>query len=143
MQTLIDRNNTLPATYLELVAAFTPRPIHDKVGHDNTLAVIDAMSGRELNGEQEDYLDLLSTIVESYEDELLKHELDSLPRGLAALQYLCEENGINGVQLGQILKVGRAQASLLLSGTRKLTVTHLHRLSDHFQVSSELFLERV
>ena len=79
MKTLIDRNTALPPTYPELVAAFTPRPIHDKVGHDKTLAVIDAMAGRDLNDEQEDYLDLLSMIVETYEDELLKDELDSLP----------------------------------------------------------------
>ena len=117
-----------------------PRPIHDKVGYENTLAVIGALAGRALNDEQEDYLDLLSTLVETYEDDMLKDELASLPRGLTMLQYICDENSINGVELGRILNVGRAQASLLLKGSRNLTVAHLKRLSEHFKVSSQLFM---
>ena len=138
----IDRHTPLPVTYEGLVAAFMPRPIHDKVGHDNTITVIDAMAGRELNAEQEEYLDLISTLFEAYENENLKDELASLPRGVAMLQYLCQENGVNGVELGRILGVGRAQASLLLRGERNLTVTHLQRLSEHFKVSPELFIQQ-
>ena len=140
MNTLIDHKAALPTTYNALVAAFMPRPIHDKVGHKNTLAVIDALAGRALNDEQEDYLDLLSTLVETYEDGMLTDELASLPRGLTMLQYLCDENRVNGVELGRILGVGRAQASLLLKGRRNLTVAHLKRLSEHFKVSSQLFM---
>ena len=140
MKTLIDRSIELPATYRGLVAAFMPRPVHDKVGHDNALAVIDAMAGRPLNDAQEEYLDLLSMLVEVYEDEILKDELASLPRGLAVLRHLCGENKVTGVELGRILGVGRAQASLLLKGDRNLTTTHLQRLSRHFKVSPELFM---
>lgn len=141
MNTLIDRNTALPGSYDALVAAFMPRPIHDQVGHDNTLAVIDAMAGRELNDEQEDYLDLLSTLVEAYEAEQHKAELEALPRGQGMLKYLCEENGVNGVELGRILGVHRAQASLLLGGERNLTVAHIQRLSKHFKVSPDLFMQ--
>ncbi len=142
MNTLIDRKTALPESYDGLVAAFTPRPIHDQVGHDNTLAIIDAMAGRDLNAEQEDYLDLLSILVEAYEGDWLHEELATLPRGVSMLQYLCVENGVSGVELGRILGVGRAQASLLLKGKRNLTVAHLRCLSKHFKVSSELFMER-
>lgn len=110
MTTLIDRKAALPVTYDARVAAFTPRPIHDKVSHGNTLSVIDAMVGRELNDEQEEYLDLLSILLEVYENDLLKDKLASLPRGLSMIQYLCEENGVSGVELGRILGVGRAQS---------------------------------
>ncbi|MGJ8639340.1 MAG: helix-turn-helix domain-containing protein [Opitutaceae bacterium] len=142
MTTLIDRKAALPETYNELVSIFTPRPIHDKIGHDNTLSVIDAMAGRALNEEQEDYLDLLSTLIESYEDDRLKDELESLPRGLPMLRYLCKENDVNGVELGRILGVGRAQSSLILKGDRALTVAHLQKLAEHFKVSPELFMKR-
>ncbi len=57
------------------------------------------------------------------------------------LRYLCEEHGINGVELGRILGVGRAQVSLLLKGKRNLTASHLQRLSERFKVSPELFIE--
>ena len=140
MKTRIDRKTTLPATYDALVASFTPRPIHDNVAHGNTLEVIDAMAGRELNEEQEEYLDLLSTLVEAYEDDLLKDELASLPRGLPVVKYLCKENGISGVELGQIIGVSRSQASLLLHGERNLTVAHIQRLAERFKVSSGLFV---
>lgn len=143
MNALIDHKTTLPAAYNALAAAFMPRPIHDKVGHENTLAVIDALAGWALNDDQEDYLDLLSSLVETYEDDMLKDELASLPRGLTMLQYLCDENSVNGVELARILSVGRAQASLLLKGERNLTVTHLQKLSEYFKVSSQLFMEGV
>ena len=142
MKTLIDHKTTPPTTYSELVTAFMPRPIHDKVGHDNTLAVIDALAGRALNDEQEDYLDLLSTLVEVYEDGVLKDELARLPQGVSMLRYLCEENGVSGVELGRVLGVGRAQVSLLLKGERGLTVAHLQRISEYFKVSPELFMKR-
>ncbi len=140
MNTLIDNQTEIPKSYNELVAAFPPRPIHDSVGHENTLEIIDVLAGLSLNDEQEDYLDLLSTLVESYEADLLEDELASLPTGIPMLQYLCKENSISGVELGRILGVGRSQASLILKGARKLTIPHLQRLSEHFKVSSALFV---
>lgn len=142
MAELIENNTPLPKTYEELVEAFIPRPIHDKVGHENTLGVIDALAGKDLNEEQEDYLELLSRLVEAYEEDLIGDELASLPRGLEMLKYLCEVNSVTGVELGRILGVGRAHISLLLNGNRKLTVAHLQRLSHRFKVSPVLFLER-
>jgi len=140
MNTLIKNDASLPETYDGLVEAFMPRPIHDKVSHGNALAVIDELAGFELNHEQEEYLELLSTLVEAYENDVLKHELSTLPRGPEMLRYLCDENKVSGVELGRILGVGRAQASLLLTGARKLTVAHLQKLSAYFKVSPELFL---
>lgn len=140
MTTFIDSDAALPETYDGLVGAFMPRPIHDDVGHQNAQAAIDALAGLELNEEQEDYLELLSTLVVAYEDDVLKNELSTLPRGPEMLSYLCKENKITGVELGRILGVGRSQASLLLNGDRKLTVAHLQKLSEHFNVSSELFM---
>ncbi|MDQ8208644.1 hypothetical protein QEH52_14050 [Coraliomargarita sp. SDUM461003] len=140
MITLSPQNTELPETYNELITAFMPRPIHDQVGHENALAVIDRLSGLALNDEQEEYLDLLSTLVEAYENDLLKETLTSLPKGLPMLRYLCQENSINGVELGRILGVGRAQASLLLKGKRQLTVAHLQKLSAHFKLSADLFM---
>lgn len=61
----------LPARYNELIAMHVPRPLHDRAAYDNTVEVIDALAGHKLNTDQEDYLELLSQLVEAYEAEHL------------------------------------------------------------------------
>ena len=48
------------------------RPIHDRVAHDNTIEIIDALSGLDLNDDQEDYLEVLGTLVNEYEHSNLE-----------------------------------------------------------------------
>ena len=58
---------TIPAAYNDLAAFFPPRTIRDEVGYENTVEIIDAMAGHKLTDDQDDYLDLLSRLVEAYE----------------------------------------------------------------------------
>ena len=76
----------VPATFDGLIKLHAPRPIHDEVGYKNTVEMVDALAGHPLNKDQEDYLLLLSALVERY-------EADTLPKrprvtGLAMLRYL-------------------------------------------------------
>jgi hypothetical protein len=61
----------LPAPYPELIAMHVPRPIHDRAAYDNPVEIIDALAGHKLNADQEEYLELLSQLVEAYEVEQL------------------------------------------------------------------------
>lgn len=128
----------LPTRYADLIALHVPRPIHDSAAYDNTAEVIDAMSGHKLNADQEDYLELLSQLVEAYETE----HLGPPPKlsGPEALQFLLKENQLSGDDLAKLLGVDRSTAYKLLKGTRHLTLEHVRRLAERFKVRAELFL---
>jgi hypothetical protein len=53
----------VPDTYGALCRVHMPRPIHDKVAYENTLEIVDALAGRELNPDQEDYLQVILCFV--------------------------------------------------------------------------------
>ncbi len=136
--TSIARLADLPACYAELVALHMPRPIHDRVAYDNTVEVIDALAGHKLNADQEDYLELLSQLVETYEADHLKPRIKV--KGVAALQFLMKESQLTGDDLAGMLGVDRSTAYKLLKGGRNLTTEHIRTLGDRFKVSAELFI---
>jgi HTH-type transcriptional regulator / antitoxin HigA len=128
----------LPKTFPALVAWHAPRPIHDAIAHANTVEVIDAMAGFELNEDQADYLETQSRLVEAYEAEtLLKPRRKS---GISALEFLLSENDLTGDALAGILGVDRSIAYRILKGRRNLTADHIKKLSTRFKVSADLFL---
>ena len=59
----------LPKTYDGLMQEHMIRPIHDAVNYENACEVLDTLSGLDLNGEQAEYLEALSILVEAYEHE--------------------------------------------------------------------------
>ena len=42
----------LPKTYDKLIKFHVPRPIHDEVGYQDTVEVIDALAGQAVNEDQ-------------------------------------------------------------------------------------------
>ena len=137
--TSIARLADLPVCYAELVALHMPRPIRDRVAYDNTVEVIDALAGHKLNADQEDYLQLLSQLVETYEADHLKPRIKV--KGVAALQFLMKENQLTGDDLANMLGVDRSTAYKLLKGGRNLTTEHIRILGDRFKVSAALFID--
>lgn len=129
----------IPKSYQELCRIYLPRPIHDGVGYQQTLAVIDALAGFKLNADQEDYLDILSEQVEDYEAKTVK-EPEKI-RSLEMLRTACEETGITQAQLARILGKGEALVSLILKGERRLTVDNAKKLAAHFGLDAALFLD--
>jgi HTH-type transcriptional regulator/antitoxin HigA len=129
----------LPETYTDLVAILVPRPIHDKVSYDNTVAVIDALAGKNLNRDQEDYLEILSQLVEAYEEAHLK----PYPRasGIELLKFLLEQNSMNGDGLASLLEIDRSVAYKILKNTRRLTTEHIRKICGRFAISADALLE--
>jgi HTH-type transcriptional regulator / antitoxin HigA len=128
----------LPDTYEALCRLYLPRPIHSKVVCAEALSYIEALSGYDLNRDQEDYLEALSTFVHEYEQRLIGESRDIEP--LEILKHLLEENGLAAKDLAQILGVDNSLASRILKGSRKITPEHAKRLGDRFKVRPGLFL---
>jgi len=134
--------DNLPKTYEGLVRLHMPRPIHDEVAFDNTCEVLDILAvlstNGKLNQDQEDYLTLLTDLVEAYDKE--NSPPDPEVSGLDTLKYLMEEHDLTGDDLAKILKVDRSLAYRILNGERNLTTTHIKNLAAHFGRSPSLFI---
>lgn len=128
----------LPSSYAELVAFHLPRPIRDAVAYRNTVEIVDALAGHSLSEDQEDYLELLSQLIEAYESSTV------LPgkkvSGISALKFLLQEHNLSGDDLGRLLGIDRSAAFKILKNRRRLTVDHVKKLAEHFKVTSDLFL---
>jgi len=135
------RYEDIPKTYDRLLAIHPLRPIHNDVELDHATQIIDILAGHDLNADQADYLDMLSTLVEVYENA---HDPldDPAISGLDALRALLDEHGMSAADLARLLGIHRSMGSKLLKGERALTARHLQMLSDRFKVSAALFLNR-
>ena len=128
----------LPRNYKELVAHFPLRPIHDKIDLDNATEIADAMAGHEFTRDQEDYFDVLVTLIDQYEQaHLPQPELNHDPLG--NLKFLMEQHGMTASDLGRLLGQ-RELGSKLIRGERELSKTHIRKLAEHFHVSPAAFV---
>jgi HTH-type transcriptional regulator / antitoxin HigA len=139
--TTLMRYEDIPKTYDQLLAMHPLRPIHNDVELEHATAMIDILAGHALNADQADYLDVLSTLVEAYENTHYSLN-DPTICGLDALQALLDEHGMSAADLARLLGVHRSMGSKLLKGERALTARHLQMLSERFKVSTDLFLDR-
>lgn len=128
----------LPKTYSALVALHVPRPIHDKVGYENTVALVDALAGTRLNKDQEDYLEILSRLIEAYEDEHVKQP--RMITGIELVRLLLTENDLTGDDLATLLGVDRSVAYKILKGSRNLTTEHIRKLADRFAIRADALI---
>lgn len=134
------RYEDIPKTYNRLVVMHPLRPIRNDVDLAHATEIIDMLAGHELNADQTDYLDVLSTLVEVY--ERIHSPLDDPAiGGLDALRALLDEHDMSAADLARLLGVHRSMGSKLLQGERALTSRHLKMLSDRFKVSADLFLD--
>jgi HTH-type transcriptional regulator/antitoxin HigA len=98
------------------------------------LAVLD-----ERTRDQEDYLSVLTTLIERYEAEHYAKEFDGVA-ALDALKFLLEEHGMNGSDLGRLLGC-RTLGAAILRGDRGLSRKHILALARHFRVDPGVFLD--
>jgi len=124
--------------YFALVSAFPLKPIHNDQEHDAAIAVVDGLLERiELAPDEEDYLDVLSRLIEDYED---KHMVVPAVTGVAMLHHLMEENGLRQRDLAELLG-GKSVVSEILAGKRGLSKRHIQQLSAHFGLPTDVFLD--
>ncbi len=131
----------LPKTYAKLVACYAPRPVRNEAERQAATAMIDALAGHALNRDQDDYLDLLSTLLSEYEDVRYAVRAKEVSP-LEALQYLMEESGTSAADLGRLLG-NREAGSKILRGERELSVHDIALLSERFAISPEYFMPKV
>lgn len=125
-----------PKTYIDLLQAFPPRPIKSESELLATQKVIDALIDRApLTPDEEDYLNVLGTLVYEYEETL-----EPIPDiyGVELLKVLMAERGLRQKDLVPIFKT-ESIASAILNKQRQLTTRHIQELAEFFNVSPAAF----
>jgi HTH-type transcriptional regulator/antitoxin HigA len=130
----------LPRRFEDLVELMPPQAIMDDVQYENTVEMIDRlMASGKLTKGQELYMETLVQLVQVYEAQ--HHAMETAGvSGIDALRHLLAENDMNASDLARLLGVHASMGSKILKGERSLTVEHLRKLADRFNVRPGLFM---
>jgi len=131
----------LPKDYTGLCQLLMPRPIHDEIEYENVLEIMNvlAVAGEEkLNQDQSDYLEILTDLVEKFDQDTLE-PLPKLPPHVFIKTHL-EDIGMTATEWGRRIGIDRGLASRLLRGERRLSVEHLQRTTDALNLPRGVFI---
>jgi HTH-type transcriptional regulator / antitoxin HigA len=124
-------------TYLDLVREF--RLTHIKNGRHLGQAqrMIDRLLQQGLDDGAQEYLDVLTDLVETYEDEHFP-----IPDVSEAdvLRELIRSNNLTQSQLAKKVGIAQSTISAVLNGARPLTREHMVKLANFFHVAPAAFL---
>jgi HTH-type transcriptional regulator/antitoxin HigA len=124
--------------YLDLIQRFPLRPLRTETDLDAAVVVIDELIDRAaLTAPEQDYLDVLSNLVEAYETETIPMR----PVGDAELlRFLIAHK--NGTQAETAAGAGIAESTIseVLAGKRKLNRGQIAKLARYFNLDPGAFL---
>src|SRR5712691_9050243 len=124
--------------YLNLVRRFPLRPLRSDADLDTAIAVIDALIDEcELTAPEQDYLDVLSDLVEAYEAEMVPMR----PVGDAdLLRFLIEQKRVTQAAAASGAGIAESTISEVLAGKRRLNRSEIAKLARYFHVEFGAFL---
>jgi HTH-type transcriptional regulator/antitoxin HigA len=123
--------------YLELIRQFPLRPLRTDADLDAAVAILDSLIDQaELSAPEQDYLDVLSELVEAYEEEAVPMRTvgDS-----DMLRFLVEAKGVTQAQAAKGSGIAESTISEVLAGKRKLNRTQIGKLARYFHVEPGAF----
>jgi HTH-type transcriptional regulator/antitoxin HigA len=82
-------------------------------------------------------LDLLALVLEKYEEE---HYPIDAPDPIEAIRFMMEQMGLDDNDLGKILS-SRSRASEILNRKRKLSISHIRKLSEHLKIPAHVLIK--
>ena len=124
-------------TYLGLVASLPLRPIRNERELDRAIKRLDELLGRrKLNKSEQDYLDVLTDLVEKY--EAAAHPMKPVSDA-DMLRFLMESRGVTQQELAAATGIVNTTLSAVVHGKRRLTRAHVGRLAEFFGLSPAAF----
>ena len=124
-------------TYFELVKRFPLLPIGSERDLDRAIALVDALLDRDaLDPDEQGYLDVLSDLIERYEEE---HHPIPPASDSAMLTFLIEQRDMTQSAVARATGIAVSTINEVLSGKRSLRREHIARLARYFSVSPAVF----
>jgi len=114
------------------------KPIKKEQDYQDTLALIESLMSAKPNTKEMDRLEVLTTLVEAYEEEFYK--IDA-PDPIEAIKFRMEQESLKQKDLIGIIG-SKSRVSEVLNRKRKLTIEMIRNLHDKLKIPIEsLFLE--
>jgi HTH-type transcriptional regulator / antitoxin HigA len=112
------------------------KPVHNAKQHRAALREIERLWGAKPGTPEHDRLEVLSTLVEDYEDKV---EPVYPPDPVEAIRFRMEQLGLDRKALEPAIG-SRARVSEVLSGRRRLTLDMIRRLHRQLGIPAEVLL---
>ena len=112
------------------------RPIKNEKDYNASIRRIEELWGAKKDTQQGDELDLLVTLVESYE---MKHYPIAPPDPVDAIKFRMEQMGMTRADMVKYLG-SQSRVSEVLNGKRKLTLGMVKSLYKGLKISPEILL---
>jgi HTH-type transcriptional regulator / antitoxin HigA len=126
------------ALYMELIARFPLRPLRSDRDLERASKIANALAIRtDLTQGEADYLDVLTDIIEKYEE--LHYPVQRVS-GVELLRFLLSEQGKPHVAVARDLGISPSTISEILSGKRDFGRKYIEAFSRYFCVSPATFL---
>jgi HTH-type transcriptional regulator / antitoxin HigA len=126
--------------YFELVHRFPLRPIRSERELDRAIAVIDDLTTREKRSrEVDDYLDVLSDLVENYERD--HHPIPAVGP-VEMLAFLMDDRSLSQRAVALGTGIAASTMSEILAGRREMNLEHIQKVAHFFGVSAAYFLRK-
>jgi HTH-type transcriptional regulator / antitoxin HigA len=123
--------------YLELIRRFPLRPLRSDADLDAAIVVVDSLIDQaQLSAPEQDYLDVLSDLVEAYENEAVPMRQVS---DAEMLRFLIDQRESAQVEVARQTGIAESTISEVLAGKRKLNRSQIGKLARHFHVEPGVF----
>jgi HTH-type transcriptional regulator/antitoxin HigA len=113
------------------------KPIRNEADYDTALSQIEKLMDAVPGTPEFDRLEVLSLLVEKYEDEQYVFDL---PSPIEAIKYVMEEENLSPSDLGKIVG-GKSMASLILNKKRKLSLNMIRKLSHELKIPEKVLVQ--
>ncbi len=109
------------------------RPIKTEEDYNNTLSQIESLMDAKSNTVQMDELEVLTTLVEAYEEQ--HYKIDA-PDPIEAIKFRMEQEGLKQKDLVSIVG-SKSRVSEILNKKRKLTIEMIRNLHKQLHIPVE------
>jgi HTH-type transcriptional regulator / antitoxin HigA len=129
-----NQQSAMPDSYFELVKRFPLTHVRSRKHLGQAIALVDELLRN--RGAQE-YLDALSDLIATYEDE---HTPIPDASESDVLRELMRSSGRNQTALSKAVGISQSTLSAILTGEREMTKSHMIALAKFFNVPPSVFL---
>lgn len=132
--------SALAVEYGNLLERERPEVAHaDEVYRQHLDRLASYLGRNNLNEAEEKLVELLTLIVHTYEKQ--RFPVSEKIHGVEVLKDLMEAQGLKQKDLVPDVFETESVASAVLNGTRDFTVKHIKRLSERFELSTDVFID--
>ncbi len=115
----------------------TVKPIKTKKDYSQAMARLDVLFDAKKNTPEGDELEVLSILIEKYEDDQFPLEL---PDPVEAIKFRMEQLGYNQVDLANVVGL-KSRASEILNRKRKLSLDIIRKLHDKLNIPTDVLIQ--